>query len=77
MQELPTLIEARLRERIADADVSASGEGNRVHVRVTSPMFAGLNRVRRQQLVYGAIDDLIRAGAVHAVTMETRTPDET
>lgn len=77
MQELPTLIEARLRERIADADVSASGEGNRVHVRVASPAFAGLSRVRRQQLVYGAIDDLIRAGTVHAVTMETRAPDET
>lgn len=76
MQELPTLIEARLRERIEDADVSASAEGNRVHVRVISETFAGLSRVRRQQLVYAAIGDLIRTGAVHAVTMETRTPEE-
>lgn len=76
MQELPTLIEARLRERIADADVSASAEGNRVHVRVISQTFAGLSRVRRQQLVYAAIGDLIRTGAVHAVTMETQTPEE-
>lgn len=76
MQELPTLIEARLRERIEDADVSASAEGNRVHVRVISETFAGLSRVRCQQLVYAAIGDLIRTGAVHAVTMETRTPEE-
>ena len=73
MQEL---IEARLRESIADAEVRASGEGNRFHLSVTSPAFAGLSRVRRQQLVYAAIGDLVRDGSMHAVTMETRTPDE-
>ncbi len=67
-------IEALVRQRIEGAAVQASGDGNRFHVRVTSAAFAGLSRVRRQQLVYEAIGDLIRDGALHAVTIETEVP---
>ena len=63
---------SRIRDHLEEAEVEVTGEGNRFDVRVTSPAFAGLSRVRQQQLVYEAIGDLIRDGTVHAVTIRTQ-----
>lgn len=69
-------IESLVRAHIADAEVEARGEGNHFEVFVRSAAFTGLSRVRRQQLVYGAIGELIRDGSVHAVTIRTLAPEE-
>ena len=66
-------IEARLREALGGAQVTVDGEGNRFEIDVVSDDFEGLGRVKRQQLVYAAIDDLIASGAVHAVTIRAAT----
>jgi len=42
---------------------------------VVSDKFEGLNRVRRQQLVYGLLKEEM-AGPVHALAMQTLTPAE-
>ena len=63
----------RIRDHLGEAEVEVVGEGNRFDLRVTSAAFEGLSRVRRQQLVYEAIGDLIRDGTVHAVTIGTET----
>ncbi len=65
-----------VRAHVADADVEVRADGNHFKVTVTSAAFAGLGRVRRQQLVYQAIGHLIRDGSVHAVTIDAVTPDE-
>jgi acid stress-induced BolA-like protein IbaG/YrbA len=41
-----------------------------------SEAFAGLSRVRRHQAVYGALGDAMRDELVHALTMQTFTPEE-
>lgn len=64
----------RIRDHLGDAQVEVTGEGNRFDLRVTSAAFKGLSRVRQQQLVYEAIGDLIRDGAVHAVTIRAEEP---
>lgn len=69
-------IEARLRKELHAAVVAVDGAGNRFEIDVVSEDFAGLNRVKRQQLVYAAIDDLIASGAIHAVTIKAATPAE-
>lgn len=61
---------------VPDAEVEIHADGNHFQVAVTSPAFTGLNRVRRQQLVYEAIGELIRDGSVHAVTIRAVTPEE-
>ena len=66
----------RIRDHLGEAEVEVTGEGNRFDVRVQSPAFEGLSRVRRQQLVYEAIGDLIRDGTVHAVTIRALTAGE-
>lgn len=52
-------------------------EGGETHFRieVVSTAFAGLSRVRRQQLVYGLLDAEFAAG-LHALSMATLTPEE-
>jgi BolA protein len=44
-------------------------------VEVVSPEFDGKRLVARHQMVYRLLDDEIKAG-VHALSMDTRTPDE-
>ena len=69
-------IEARLRDALGDAEVTVDGAGNRFEIDVVSDDFDGLNRVKRQQVVYAAIEDLIASGAIHAVTIRAATRAE-
>lgn len=55
----------------AATDVDVQLDGNRAHIRVVSPTFADLNRVQKQQSVYGCISSFIADGRLHAVTIET------
>lgn len=60
----------------AEVTVTAAGPGH-FEIRVVSSAFEGLNRVKQQQLVYGAITDLMSGqnAPVHAIDkMECITP---
>ena len=67
-------IAARMREQIAAAipgasvEIEAAGPGH-FEISVTSEAFEGKTRIQQQQLVYGAITDLMAGPAppVHAV----------
>jgi BolA family transcriptional regulator, general stress-responsive regulator len=50
-------------------------EGRHFHVRIVSPRFAGLTRVKRHRLVYDSLQSLIPQG-IHALAIEARAPDE-
>jgi len=69
-------IKSKLEAAIADSQVEVSSDGSHVQVVVVSPVFEGLNAVKKQQLVYAALQDAISSGAIHAVQMKTYTPDE-
>lgn len=51
--------------------------GGETHFRVlmVSPVFAGMNRVARQRLVYAVLDDELR-DSVHALSLKALAPDE-
>ncbi|MBQ76627.1 MAG: cell division protein BolA [Gammaproteobacteria bacterium] len=59
-----------------DGKVELEADGDRLTLALVSDRFEGLNRVKRQQLVYSPLKDMISSGAVHAVTMSTITPQE-
>jgi acid stress-induced BolA-like protein IbaG/YrbA len=61
---------------IADATVDVQGGEGKYQVQVVSNVFAGLNRVKRQQLIYRVLNDHIASGAIHAVNMNLKTPEE-
>ncbi|QQD19046.1 BolA/IbaG family iron-sulfur metabolism protein [Spongiibacter nanhainus] len=66
----------RLSEHFDDGKFDVQGEGSHYDVLVVSRAFDGLRPVRRQQLVYAAVNELIRDGSVHAVNIKALTPDE-
>lgn len=61
---------------IPEARIDVQGEGGKYQVRVVAVAFAGLNRVKRQQLVYRVLNEHIQSGAIHAVSMLLQTPEE-
>lgn len=58
------------------ASVDVQGEGGKYQVQVISGVFAGLNRVKRQQTIYKVLNEHIQSGAIHAVSMQLQTPEE-
>ncbi len=74
MQESDVL--AALSAILPDHQTDLRFEGNHLHLRVVSTRFAGLSPVKKQQLVYSALQSAIASGAIHAVHMQTLTPDE-
>ena len=67
-----TLIETHF----SDCEVIVQGEGNRYDVTVIGDVFTGLRPVKKQQLVYAALNDQIADGSIHAVNIATYTPQE-
>jgi acid stress-induced BolA-like protein IbaG/YrbA len=61
---------------ITDATIDVQGGEGKYQVQVVSNVFAGLNRVKRQQLIYRVLNDHIASGAIHAVNMNLKTPEE-
>ncbi len=58
------------------AQIDVSGEGSMYDVKIISDQFSDLSRVKRQQLVYSALNQAISSGEIHAVTMQTFTSQE-
>jgi acid stress-induced BolA-like protein IbaG/YrbA len=58
------------------ATVEVSGDGRHFDILVISEAFAGLMPVKKQQLVYGALNDAIADGSLHAVNIKTYTPEQ-
>jgi stress-induced morphogen len=52
-----------------------AGDGDHYEVTLVSPHFEGLSRVRRHQLVYEALGDLMSA-QLHALSIKAYTPQE-
>ena len=72
----PSEIEALVAAALPEANISVQGEGGKYMVSVVSETFAGLNAVKRQQSIYRILNPHISSGAIHAVSMELRTPEE-
>jgi acid stress-induced BolA-like protein IbaG/YrbA len=71
----PGSIEQSIRAGLEVTHLQVSGDGAHFEAVVVSPAFAGLSRVRRHQLVYGTLGQRM-GGEIHALSMQTLTPDE-
>jgi len=58
---------------LADCQVIIEGEGCNLTAIVVSDQFLGKNSVKRQQLVYKALQNAIADGELHAITLKTYT----
>lgn len=72
----PQEIQALIEQGIAGATVLVEGDGGKFQATVVAPQFAGLTPVKKQQLVYATVNAHIASGAIHALSMQTFTPEE-
>ncbi len=74
----PEDINAAILRALPDAKVSIqdlNGGGDHLQVDVISSEFAGLSLVRQHQLVYGALKNELASEAIHALALNTSTPN--
>ena len=63
VEEVKSLLQAKF----VDAEIEVEGDGSHFALRIISDAFEGLMPVKKQQLVYDAIDDKIKDGSLHAI----------
>ena len=74
----PDAVAAAIRQALPDAKVDIedlTGGGDHLQVTVVSSGFRGLSRIKQHQLVYGALRDQLASEAIHALALNTSTPD--
>ena len=83
-------VETHLREKLApehlevlnESHMHSVAKGSETHFKVVivSPLFEGVGAVKRHQLVYGALGELMgkkpSQGGIHALAITSRTPAE-
>ena len=70
------LIRSLLADGLPDCEIEIMSEGNKLGLRLTGELFEGMNRVKRQQMVYSLLNEKITSGEIHAVSMTCKTPAE-
>ncbi|MCD8513200.1 MAG: BolA family transcriptional regulator [Nitrincola sp.] len=71
-EEVKRIVESQ----IAGSQVVTAGEGCNFEITVISEVFTGLSPVKKQQMVYGCLNEQISSGAIHALTIKTYTPEQ-
>ena len=71
----PESIKSAIGAGLACDRIEVRGDGEHFEALIVSAAFDGLNRVKRHQLVYGALGERMRE-EIHALSMTTVTPAE-
>lgn len=74
----PSEIEAILQAALPGCEIRVQGDGRHFDLLIIGEVFDGLRTIKRQQMVYGILNEHIASGRLHAVNMERSllTPDE-
>lgn len=73
----PDQVETMIKAGLPDAQVAViSPDGEHFEVTVISSEFAGKRRIQQHQLVYGAVKQAMASEAIHALSLNTFTPEE-
>lgn len=76
MSDINAWIVQVLTEALAAEQVLVGGDGRHFEITVVSSQFEGQRPVKKQQMVYAALNEKIADGTLHAVMMKTLTPAE-
>lgn len=61
---------------IDGARAEITGDGSKFEARVVSNAFDGVSPVNRHKMVYAVLDEHIKSGAIHALTIKAYTEAE-
>ena len=74
----PNDVVLSIKQLLPDAQVTVedlNGGGDHLQVNVISSSFCGLSRIKQHQLVYEALKDQLASEAIHALALNTSTPN--
>ena len=63
-------IEERIMSAYPDASVKVALSGRNAEIHIISVTLSAFSRLQQQKKIYACIDDLISAGAIHAVSIK-------
>ena len=69
-------IRTYIQEGLPCQALEVEGDGRHFQALVVSEVFAGMNRVQRQQRVFQCLGGRVDSGEIHALSMRTYTPEE-
>ena len=69
-------IKDKLNQSLVLDNCIVTGENGTFKVVAVGDIFADLNRVKKQQVIYQRLNDDILSNAIHALTIKALTPDE-
>ncbi|MEH6585652.1 MAG: BolA/IbaG family iron-sulfur metabolism protein [Halioglobus sp.] len=69
-------VKVLLQTHLPDCEFEVQGEGANYDITAIGSAFEGLRPVKKQQLVYGALNEEIAEGSIHAINIRTFTPQE-
>ena len=72
----PEEVRKLLQARLPDCEINVEGDGSYFDITAVGDVFAGLRPLKRQQLIYAALNSHIADGSIHAVNMTTLTAAE-
>ena len=75
----PNEIRRRIAESLPGSEVQVrdmTGTGDHFEACVVSAAFSGKPTVEQHQLVYRPLQDLLRTGELHALSLKTYTPEQ-
>ncbi|EDY86934.1 BolA-like protein [gamma proteobacterium HTCC5015] len=67
---------ALLEQALPNAEITVNGDGYKYEAIVVSEEFEGMNTLQRHKTVYAALGELITGGALHALSIKAKTPEE-
>jgi acid stress-induced BolA-like protein IbaG/YrbA len=74
LDEIQTMIEVALPGAVVE--VQDHGGGDPLAAVVVAPQFAGMSRLEQHKAVYAAVQARIDDGAIHALALKTRLPED-
>ena len=70
------IIKKVLNGNIDESIISVSGSEAKYTVEIASDMFLGKNTIDRHKIIYALLDEYIKSGEIHALTIKSYTLDE-
>ncbi|SDW42884.1 BolA family protein [Marinobacter mobilis] len=63
-----------VKNALPDCEIEVQSEGNHYLVVAVGERFEGMSPVKKQQLIYGALNQQLSDGSIHALTIKAFTP---
>lgn len=67
-------VAALVRNELPDCEIQVQNDGNHYLVVAIGDCFEGMSPVKKQQLIYAALNDQLAEGTIHALTIKAFTP---